>query len=127
VAKGPGIKAPYWPTAKPYQPDSPEFMPYVFSSTGPVWIDVDGDSQFSSPRDIATRIVRQCGGDLGQLVGRLSDCDASVIHQAASLLRAESVDLGEIQEVAPSDLRKAIAEYRQAWRGSIRARLEQIE
>ncbi len=61
VARGPGIDQPYWATAKPYQPDSPNFSPYVFSSTGPVRIDVDGDGDYTSPLGYAKQIVDESG------------------------------------------------------------------
>ncbi len=34
VAIGPGVTGPYWPCAKPYQPDSIDFQPYVFTCDG---------------------------------------------------------------------------------------------
>ncbi|MBI1353599.1 MAG: hypothetical protein GC160_04580 [Acidobacteria bacterium] len=40
IALGPGVSAPYWATAKPYQPMSPEFTPYVLGASGPVRLDV---------------------------------------------------------------------------------------
>lgn len=39
LATGPGVTAPYWPTAKPYQPTSTEFTPYVLGMTGAVFVD----------------------------------------------------------------------------------------
>src|SRR5205807_6892175 len=53
IATGPGIDKPYWPTAKPYQPASPRWKPYVLGSTGPVWIDADGSGRFESAYDYA--------------------------------------------------------------------------
>lgn len=38
VATGPGVTAPYWPMAKPYQATAPEWRPYVFGSTGAVLV-----------------------------------------------------------------------------------------
>ena len=35
VALGPGITAPYWPTAKPYQPTSPDWQPYTLAPAAP--------------------------------------------------------------------------------------------
>jgi hypothetical protein len=132
VARGPGIDQPYWTTAKPYQPDSPNFSPYVFSSTGPVRIDVDGDGDYTSPLGYAKQIVDESGADIGDpnisnVTQRLEGFDPSVVHQAASLLRAASVDLAEVQEAASGDVGKSIADFRQAWRRSTNARLEQTE
>ncbi len=58
---------------------------------------------------------------------RLEHFDPSVVHQVASLLQAASVDLAEVQAAAVVDVGKAIADFRQAWRASTNARLEQIE
>lgn len=51
VATGPGITAAYWPTAKPYQPTSPEFTPYVLGVSGAVFADADGNGTFESAGD----------------------------------------------------------------------------
>jgi hypothetical protein len=42
IATGPGVTAPYWPTAKPYQPTSADFTPYVLGLSGAVFVDADG-------------------------------------------------------------------------------------
>jgi hypothetical protein len=39
LATGPGVIAPYWPAARPYQPRSGKFQPTFFACTGAVWID----------------------------------------------------------------------------------------
>ena len=132
VARGPGIDQPYWATAKPYQPDSPDFSPYVFSSTGPIRIDVDGDGDYTSPLGYAQQLVHESDGyasgtNASGLARRLEHFDPSVVHQVASLLQAASVDLAEVQAAAGIDVGKAIADFRQAWRASTNARLEQIE
>lgn len=41
IATGPGIAGLYWKTAKPYQPDSPEWTPRTVGASGAVWLDVD--------------------------------------------------------------------------------------
>jgi hypothetical protein len=51
VATGPGITDAYWPTAKPYQPTSPEFTPYVLGVSGAVFVDADGTGTFESGDD----------------------------------------------------------------------------
>lgn len=127
VARGPGIDQPFWATAKPYQPDSPDFTPYVFSSTGPVFIDADGDAVYTSPLGYARKLVNQTGADFGRLISLLQGHDPAVVHQVASLLRADSVDLQRLQAAARGDVAKAIADYRAAWRASTNARLERIE
>jgi hypothetical protein len=47
VASGPGVTAPYWPIARPYQPASKAWTPRVIGATNPIWIDGDGDGKFS--------------------------------------------------------------------------------
>jgi hypothetical protein len=48
IASGPGVIAPYWPIARPYQPASRVWTPRVIGATNPIWIDGDGDRKFSS-------------------------------------------------------------------------------
>ena len=57
VATGPGVTAPHWPTAKPYQPTSPNFTPYVLGVSGAVFVDVDGSGAFDSALTYARREV----------------------------------------------------------------------
>ena len=59
VATGPGIDKPYWPTANPYQPASPEWRSYVLGVTGAVRVDADGSGKFESAFDYAERIVER--------------------------------------------------------------------
>ena len=125
IARGPGITAPYWKTAKPYQPDSSDFRPYVFSSTSPIRIDVDG--QYTSPLQYADRIIHDWGDDTAALLESLQHYDVSVTHQAASRLRAAGIDLVELEGIAEGSVLKGIVQYRKAWRNSVNARLERIE
>src|SRR5262249_21155993 len=39
IATGPGVVAPYWPAARPYQPQSGKWEPTFFGCTGAVWIE----------------------------------------------------------------------------------------
>src|SRR5262249_24121872 len=55
VASGPGVTAPYWPIAPPYQPTSPTWTPRVLSVTNPIFIDGDGDGSWTSARAYAGR------------------------------------------------------------------------
>jgi hypothetical protein len=86
VASGPGLRAAYWPGAKPYQPTSIEFTPYVLGLSGAVFVDADGSGAFESAFEYARRIV--ASADEG-LPGRLSVYDTAVAIQVASLLRAK--------------------------------------
>jgi hypothetical protein len=49
IATGPGVTAPFWPTAKPYQPTSIEFTPYVHGVSGAVFVDTDANGRFTPP------------------------------------------------------------------------------
>lgn len=127
LATGGGIDAAYWPTAKPYQPDSPEFAPYVLSLTGPIRIDMDRDGKYSSPRDYAQQIIAAANNDMPRLVDALQNFEASVVHQAASQLQAAAVDLDELERTASGNVLREIQEYRTARRRSDAAHLDQTE
>lgn len=127
LATGPGIDHPFWPTAKPYQPDSPEFTPYTLSFTGPIRIDADSDGEFSTPHDYALQIIAAANDDLARLVDALKNVDASVVHQAASQLQAAAFDLDDLERAASGNVPREIQEYRTARRRSDAARLDQTE
>jgi hypothetical protein len=90
IATGPGVTAPYWPTAKPYQPTSSRWQPYLIGSTGAVWLDVDGSGRFDSAADYASRLVEAAGAHPDALAAKLADFDEAVGAQAAAALRARS-------------------------------------
>ena len=132
VARGPGIRQPFWPTAQPYQPDSPSFQPYTFSCTGPLMLDVDDDGKFSSPQDYAHEILQTAAGQLDKVLEATAAHDRAVAIQVASMLTASGTDwsLPETQELlasSPTQLRDAIQAYRQAWRESQQSRAQSRE
>jgi hypothetical protein len=86
IASGPGVTAPYWEIAHPYQPSSKVFNPRVIGSTNPIWIDGDGDGHFSSARNYAARVVESAGGDAGKLRSGLTGYDEAVAVQARDLV-----------------------------------------
>jgi hypothetical protein len=86
VATGPGIRAPFWPTAKPYQPTSPDFTPYVLGVSGAVFVDADRSGRFDSALAYAQQLVTAATDR--ELADRLARHDAAVATQVASLLRA---------------------------------------
>lgn len=88
VARGPGVKEAYWPSAKAYQPTSERFTPYVIGSTAPVWVDGDGSGTFESARDYAERLVKESHGDLKILAVKMAGYDEAVMAQAAAVWRA---------------------------------------
>lgn len=87
IATGPGVSAPYWPMARPYQPTSPDWRPYVLGSTGAVWVDADGDGRYSSPRQYASAVVAKAGDDPAAVARGLAGYDEAVAAQAAGILR----------------------------------------
>lgn len=93
IASGPGITAPYWPLSRPYQPTRADWEPRVVGSTNPVRIDGDGDGRYSSPREYARAAVAGSAGSPERLAQRLAAFDSAVAVQAASLCRAEGMDL----------------------------------
>lgn len=86
IATGPGVTAPFWEIPKPYQPSSKTVRLRVIGSTNPIWIDGDGDGQFTSARGYAARLVAQASGDAGKLNALLADYDAAVAVQANDLV-----------------------------------------
>jgi hypothetical protein len=127
IALGPGIDGPWWKTAKPYQPTSPDWEAHVIGCSGAIRIDGDGDGRWSSPRDYAERLVAAAGGDLSKLLASLTDYDESTAAQAAhlsqqagkSLLAPES---SELLKTAPEHVQRGFADYLRAWRESELAR-----
>jgi hypothetical protein len=117
---GQGIDAPYWPTAKPYQPTSPDWNPRTLGISGAVWLDGDGDGSRSSARDYAQRVVAP-RSDWEKLTAALAPYDAAVAAQAGQLYRMAggSFDeklLEQALSSAPPHVAKGIRTYWQAWR-----------
>ena len=84
---------PFHPIAKTYQPVSPDWRPYIFGSTGAVWIDGDGDGKPTSARRHAARIADSVEDSLSAVVDKLGVCDEAVSTQAAAELEARGVDI----------------------------------
>jgi hypothetical protein len=127
VAIGPGVAELYWPTPRPYQPDSPEWKPYSLAATGAVWIDADGRPGFTSAREYAERLVEEAEGDMALLVKALSTYDEAVAVQVAALLRRRGeLFRGATLEkllAAPSPAARAgVRKYVEAWKQSEAAR-----
>jgi hypothetical protein len=113
VALGPGIENLHWPTAKPYQPTSPDWSPYTLAVSGAIWLDGDGDGHRSTPRQYAERLVADCRGDPAKVCEALRSFDSATAAQAAHILQVAGVPL----ESCP-----AFADYLAAWRENERAR-----
>jgi hypothetical protein len=122
VATGPGVTAPYWPTAKPYQPTSTRFTPYVLGVSGAVFVDGDGSGTFESAAAYARRALAATT-DPRRLAERLGGYDAAVATQAASLLRARDPAAFEatidavLQHAAPH-VATGLHAYLDAWRAN---------
>ncbi len=122
VASGPGVVAPYWPTAKPYQPTSPDFTPYVLGMSGAVFVDADGSGTFESAAAYARRELAATA-DPRRLAARLGRYDAAVATQAASLLRARDpagfeATVGAMLADAPPPVASGLRAYLEAWRAA---------
>src|SRR6185369_792270 len=126
VATGPGIRALFWPTPKPYQPTSPDWHPKVLGCSGAVFIDADGSGKFESAFEYATRAAEKSGGDLSKLLDTLAASDEAVAIQAASVLRARGADLladsvtNSLRDVAPH-VRRGFDMYVAYWKQSVAA------
>jgi hypothetical protein len=121
IAMGEGVGGPYWATAKPYQPTSPEWRPYTLGITGPVWFDGDGDGRRTPARGYAERTIAAAAGDPAKLVAELTKYDAAVAAQAASLYRARGGSLTAeallaALKTAPPAVIEGFRAYREAWR-----------
>jgi hypothetical protein len=122
VATGPGVTDPFWPTAKPYQPTSPEFTPYVLGVSGAVFVDADRSGTFDSALAYARRETAATT-DPRQLAARLARYDAGVATQAASLLRAHDpagfeATIGTMRATAAPHVASGLQAYLDALRAS---------
>ncbi len=121
VASGPGVRALYWPIAKPYQPRSPDWTPRCVGSSGAVWIDADGDGRRTSAFDYATRIVKQADYQLPSALKNLANYDEAVAAQTAGLLHRRGVSLqdkaarAKLAASAPQ-VRRGFLTFLAAWR-----------
>ena len=126
IATGPGITGPFWKTALPYQPTSPDFEPTSLGCSGAVWLDVDGDGRRSSARDYAEFAVGAATGKLDAVLENLKTYDEATSAQAAFVVHRQS-GLGKQPPFLSDDaqvtirntephVRKGIQNYLDAWR-----------
>jgi hypothetical protein len=106
IATGPPVTAPFWAMTKPYQPASPKWEGRAIASTNPIWIDADGDGEFSAARKYARQMIERHGTDPAKLLPALSRYDEAVAAQAASLCAAAGAQLNQS---AFSDVLKSAA------------------
>lgn len=122
VALGPGVPGPYWTTAKPYQPTSPDWEPRTLAASGAIWLDGDGDGRRSSASDYATRTFAAAGGDMTKLVAGLASFDAATAAQAAHLCKQSGQAL-ESSAVATA-LGSAVPHVQAGFRAYLKAERE---
>ena len=84
---------PFHPIARTYQPVTPDWEPYIFGSSGAVWVDGDGDGKPTSARRHAAWIADGVEDALEAVIGKLASCDEAVAAQAASVLDDRGVDI----------------------------------
>lgn len=127
VAIGPGIRRLYWPTAKPYQPTSPDWEPRTLGISGAVFLDNDADGTFTPARDYAQRVFTAAQGRLDDLIDRLAAYDAATATQAAALYHAAGGDLRSAgfqkgMTSGPEPVQSGFQRYFAAWRDTELAR-----
>lgn len=138
VATGPGIDQPWWRTAKPYQPTSPDSQTQVFACSGAVWIDADRDRKANPARQYAEQLIETFGGDQQELLAKLNRFDAAVATQAAFLLHRQQqqtsgkqstppLTAAELPETATKPVRHGFQRYFDAWRRTETARIGKSE
>jgi hypothetical protein len=121
IASGPGVTAPYWPTAKPYQPTSIEFTPYVLGVSGAIFVDADGSGRFESAHEYAQRTMSMANSDVRALATKLGAYDTAVAIQAASLLRSQDpagfdARIESLIHAAPPHVASGFRRYLDGWK-----------
>lgn len=129
IATGPGIERPYWKTAKPYQPTSPDWESRVIGCSGAIWLDGDHDGRRSAARDYAELALTAAKDDVAKLVEILGNYDIAVAAQAAHLLQSsgESLFSSKVKkalEKANHSVITGFQNYIAAWRKTQIARTE---
>ena len=100
IATGPGVTAPFWESPRPYQPTSKRHQPRVQGATNPVFIDGNGDGQYTPPRLQAEALFKKHGRDLDALFAALKPMDAAVATQLAATLHAAGHDMRDLKRRA---------------------------
>ena len=97
IASGPGVTAPYWAIARPYQPTSRDWTSRVFGITNPIDLDGDGDGAWTSPRAYAEATVARVGLAPQALLPALGAYDEAIAAQAAGLCQAADRDVRDAE------------------------------
>lgn len=127
VARGSGINGNHWRSAKPYQPITPRWEPYVLGVSGVVWLDADADGRRTTAREYAEGLHEVSGGDPVKLLDSLTGFDEAVAAHAALLLDrsgrppTDPAIVAALTSATPS-VRAGFRSYLEAWRESEAAR-----
>lgn len=92
IVTGPPVSAPFWATARPYQPSSSHWEGRVIASTNPIWVDGDRDGKFTAPRAYAKSILASTR-EPAALMAKLGSFDEAVAAQLASLCAEAGLDI----------------------------------
>lgn len=126
VATGKSEVGLFWPIAKPYQPTSDTWNPYVWGSSGIVRIDADGDGKWTSPMQYAEQAVKSSDGDFAKLIKILSEHDHATAIFAAELWSdsGKSILTDEAQATlatAPASVQHGFRVYVESLRESLQS------
>ncbi len=83
VAIGDGNVGLHWPIAKPYQPTSKSWKPYLFGASGVIRLDCDSTSGWMPALEYARQLVDRHAADFGSLITSLVRFDSAVAIFAA--------------------------------------------
>jgi hypothetical protein len=120
MAIGEGVAGLYWPTAKPYQPTSPNWRPYTLGISGAIRVDADADGRWSSARDYAAHAAA-AATDIASLVKQLAEYDAATAAQAAHIWQSgprkiSTESLIDAAKDAPPAVQAGFRAYIAGWR-----------
>ena len=121
IAVGPGIDGPWWRTAKPYQPTSPDWTPHSLACSGAVWLDVDGNGGPTSAHESAEQVIARSNADLPTIAKELREYDEAVAVHVAAILSAKGQDLTGDEarsalQNAEVHVRDGFRRFQEAWR-----------
>lgn len=120
VVTGPGVEDLWWPIARPYQPNSPEWTPQMMGLTGAVQVDADGNGRFECARDLAVRLHRAAQNQISNAMAAAAEHDAAVQLHLADLYYQADRDLffnsilPAVRETAMKDSFETFAEAARA-------------
>ena len=77
VALGEGVREKFWPTSEAY----------TCAASNPIWLDVDGDGQYTAPRAQARLILDRVGTEIPLLIRAMQPLDDSVAVALLGLSR----------------------------------------